>query len=89
MDSVKQNDNSVSFPFLLDVKMGAKRCGIGVTLFRQLDADGSLPEACKLHTRKLWSNRQLEIWSILGCPARNSEIWREMLESFKKTSQAL
>lgn len=77
-----KDDNSVNV-ILLDVELAAKACGIGATLFRQLDKDGSVPEPSRLHTRKIWSARQLEIWCVIGCPARNSEQWRDMLKKIE------
>ncbi len=82
MDDTKK-DNS-SRQLLFDEETAATACGIGKTLFRQLDADGSLPEPCRLHTRKLWSARQLELWCILNCPPRTSEIWKKALQSLRE-----
>ena len=83
---LEKGDNSLC-PILLDEETAASVCGIGKTLFRQLDKDGSVPEPSRLHSRKVWSVRQLEVWSILGCPARNSDMWREMLKNFQETPE--
>ena len=73
----------VTDKFLLDEKSAAGVCGIGKTLFRELDKDGSVPEPSRLHSRKIWSARQLEIWCVIGCPARSSEKWRDMLKKIE------
>ena len=72
-------DNELQ-PVLLDVRAAAKFCSCGVTLWRQLMLTGRTPEPSYLNSKIVFSRRLLEIWSISGCPARDTEKWQRILE---------
>lgn len=63
----KQPDKA---PFLVGVKDAADLLGISATLFRQLDGSGGVPQAIRLHSRKLWRYDELRQWVAAGCPSR-------------------
>ncbi len=67
-------------PVLLEAKRAAKACGVGLTLWHQLNATGRIPTPVILNSKTLWSTRQLELWALNGCPSRDSVEWQQILE---------
>jgi hypothetical protein len=67
-------------PVLLEAKRAAQACGVGLTLWHQLNATGRTPTPVKLNSKTLWSTHQLEIWALNGCPSRDSVEWQQILE---------
>ena len=65
---------------LADAKTAAQACGVGLTLWHQLNAIGRTPEPAKLNSKVLWSVRQLELWALNNCPSRDSVEWQQILE---------
>ena len=72
-------DKSYLTPALMDGKTASRFCGVGLTLWRQITATGGNPEPIRLHSRVLWPTRLLEAWALHGCPARDTEKWRQIL----------
>ena len=67
----------------MDAKTASKFCGVGLTLFRQLDVVGKVPECVRLNSKKLYVTRQLEAWAINSCPARDTEKWQKILSEIR------
>ena len=74
-------------PVLMDTKTACRFIGVGISLFKQLDADGSIPESVRLHSRKLYPTTHLKLWAENGCPARTSEKWQEILDNLPLSRQ--
>ncbi len=70
-------------PILLDVKMAAKFCSCGTTLFRRLVLTGKTPEPVHLNSKILFSTRLLELWAVNSCPARDTEKWQKILSNIQ------
>ena len=64
---------------LVDAKTAAQVCGVGLTLWKQLTATGRNPEPIRLNSKVLWSTFQLQLWALNGCPSRDSEKWKKIL----------
>jgi len=75
---MKQPDNLQ--PILCDARMSARLCSVGLSLWYCLDSEGRTPQCTKLHSRKLWVYEELQAWSKLHCPSRDSEVWQSFLK---------
>lgn len=67
-------------PFLVNAKTASRLCGVGVSLFYQLNAAGQTPKPIKLNTKSLWSYSLLKLWADNGCPSRDSAAWQQLLK---------
>ena len=65
-------------PFLVDAKTASQLCGIGLSLWYELNSTGQIPAPAKLNSKKLWSYDQLKLWAGNGCPSRDSAEWQEL-----------
>ena len=67
-------------PILLDAQTAAQVCGVGLTLWKELNSTGRCPQSVKLNSKTLWAVRHLELWAVNGCPSRDSAEWQQILE---------
>ncbi len=67
-------------PILLDAQTAAQVCGVGLTLWKELNSTGRCPQSVKLNSKTLWAVRHLELWAVNGCPSRDSVEWQQILE---------
>ena len=67
-------------PILLDSRQAASACGLSLSLFYALDAEGKLPQGCKLHSKKMYSVARLRLWADNGMPARDSDKWAALIK---------
>ena len=67
-------------PLLVDSKIAASICGVGLTLWKELTVTGRNPKPIQLNSKILWSTHQLELWAFNGCPSRDSAEWIQILE---------
>ena len=67
---------------LMDAKTASRFCGVGLTLWKQLNITGRAPEPIHLNSKVFWSTRQLELWAITGCPSRDSETWQTIIKKY-------
>ena len=63
-------------PLLVDCREAAALCGVGRTLWLDLDQRGRIPQGFKLGRRKLWRVDELKSWVAAGMP--NREKWATM-----------
>ena len=63
-------------PLLIDSRQAAALCGIGRTLWLDLDQQGRVPQGFKLGRRKLWRVDEIKSWVAAGMP--NREKWATM-----------
>lgn len=66
-------------PVLVEAKRAAQACGVGLTLWKELNSTGRCPQPVRLNSKTLWAVRHLELWAINGCPSRDSEKWKKIL----------
>ena len=71
---------------LVDSKTAASICGCGLTLWKKLVTTGRTPQPIRLSSKKLFCVRQLELWALNGCPSRDSEKWKEILNERNKAN---
>ena len=67
-------------PLAVGAEEAAALCGIGLTLWREMDAAARIPAPIKLGARCVWPLAELRRWMDAGCPDR--ERW----ETFKKSN---
>jgi len=73
--------DKVNIPVIaLDSKAAAAALGISLSLFYQLDAEGKIPMGQKIHSKKMYSVRQLKLWADNSMPCRTSPEWQSILE---------
>ncbi len=65
---------------LVDSKTAASACGVGLTLWKELNVTGRCPQPVKLNSKTLWAVRHLELWALYNCPSRDSDEWQQILE---------
>ncbi len=70
---------SEQIPILCGARDAAAMCGVGLSLWYQLNATGQCPMPSKLNSRTLWSCELLRLWAVSGCPHRESEVWQRIL----------
>jgi len=63
-------------PLLVDAKVAAPLCGLGLRTWRMLDATAQVPRAIRIAHRVLWRLAELEAWTEANCPPRN--VWEAM-----------
>ncbi|MCL2641820.1 MAG: hypothetical protein FWD53_13300, partial [Phycisphaerales bacterium] len=66
-------------PLAVGAEEAAALCGIGKSLWHELDVAGRIPAPRKLGARCVWYIAELRRWMDAGCPDR--ERW----ETFKRT----
>jgi len=74
-----QDNEPLLTPIMVPAKVACRLCGVGLSLWYQLDAAGRTPQAVKLNTKRLWVYTQLVLWALHNCPSRDSEQWRKLL----------
>lgn len=67
-------------PILLDARTAAQACGVGLTLWKELNSTGRCPQPVRLNSKTLWAVRHLELWALNSCPSRDSVEWQQILE---------
>lgn len=71
-------DGKQVYSLLLSAPDAAKVLGISSSYFWGLHSSGRLgPLPIKLGRRTLWSRRDLEKWTDVGCPSRKQ--WQDMI----------
>ena len=65
-------------PLLVPAKQASKLCGVGLSLFYELNSTGQIPQAVKLNSKSLWSYDLLKLWADNGCPSRDSAEWQKI-----------
>ena len=69
-------------PLLVDAKEAARLCGVGRSLWLQLNSSGRTPAPIRLGRRTLWISQGpggLTEWVAAGCPGRDR--WQAMKEN--------
>ena len=63
-------------PLLIDAEQAAALCGVGRTLWLQMNQDGRAPRPVKLGRRSLWCVEELRAWTAAHCPPRKQWNWQ-------------
>ncbi len=71
-------------PLLVDAKTASKLCSCGLSLWYSLNSTGAAPAPVKLNSKSLWPVELLRLWSLNGCPSRDSVEWQELLKGLSK-----
>ena len=71
-------------PILVDAKSSSQLCGVGLSLWYQLDQQGHVPQAVRLHSKRLWNYDQIRVWANFDCPSRDSAVWQELLAKMQQ-----
>lgn len=80
MPNEKLKTEKLFVPVLVGSKAAAVICGVSLSLWYKLVETGRTPEPIPLHSKKLFSVRQLELWALHNSPSRDSEQWKCILE---------
>ena len=67
-------------PILIDCRQAAALCGIGRTLWLDLDQRGQVPQGYKLGRRKVWREAELKRWVAAGMPNREKWVMMQQAE---------
>lgn len=62
---------------LISAAEAAKLCGVGRTLWLQMNSAGRVPQPVRLGRRCLWRVREIERWTAAGCPCRQRWLEQE------------
>lgn len=60
---------------LVSASEAARLCGVGLTTWYSLIAQGRVPPSVRLGRRRLWSVEELREWTRARCPASETWTW--------------
>lgn len=70
-------------PVMLGARDAARACGMSLSLWYSANCRGLTPQSSTINTKRLWDYQLLKLWSLHGCPSRDSAEWQSLLAKLR------